>query len=177
MEARVYFDRAEVLKALKEHKMEIGGEEDGFFYTSAGGCYVVGESSEPDLAYFKITEYLDLEIHPFLAELQFSKITLFDTLSKEENLHIKQGTGREGKTLWSITYGDKKFDAPTACTTSWAYAYKSVIRIRIKGTSLDSVKACYDKIRKGEMENIWKGEDTIPSHCGLGPFPIEESQE
>jgi len=174
MEARIYFSRKAVLNRLKKNQVPIIGEEKlNFHISSYGNLKVNGDDTDNRYAYLKITEYTELEIHPFLKGLKIYKVTLYETLSKEENLHIKQGAGTEGKSRWSVNYGDERFNPPTGSLHGCSEAYRSVIRIRINGTDLQSAKDCYKKIRRGEMPAKWKGETDIPSHCGLSNIPAE----
>lgn len=179
MEARIYFRRQSVLNRLEKNNVEVKGDVKGDLYvgySSSDGCHIKGDKEEPNLAYQKITDFVDLEVHHYLKGLKIVKISLFDTLSKEENLHIKQGSGSEGKSHWSISYGDKRFTCQVSGNeyVSEAHSYISLVKIRIKSTDLQSAKACYDKIRKGEMNNTWKGELITPSHCTGANQEIED---
>ena len=168
MESRIYFNRKALLRRLEENYIGINGDKDREFNTFVIGnqCSFHSEASDPKIAYAKITDYTGLRIPRILKRLKVIEVTLFEILLKEENLHINQGSGKEGKSQWTISYGDDMFNPPND-GPNWSEAYRSVIRIRVRGISIHSVQDCYNKIRKGETNNEWKGNGHKPSHCGL----------
>jgi len=172
MEARIYFNKQAVLRRLEKAgvlKKEEGKKESGYNYTNLGNTTVIREDKEPDLAYVKANDVIDLEIHRIFKGLKIVNVTIFDTLLKEENQHIKQGTDSMGRATYSVTYTDEKFDIPTASQYGCAYAFRSLIKVRVRSTNLQSAVDCYKSIREGKSSENWKGSNGIPSHCGLSP--------
>ena len=165
MEARIYFRTSSVRNRLE--KSGYGLCDENLRESYLDKHFEFHHDLNSNLVYTKITEFHDLKVPVLCKGLKVVKVTVFDTLNKEENHHIKQGQGSEGKSRWNISFGDEKFEIPTANEYNTTYAYKSIIRIRIHGTDIQSAKACYDKIRQGKLGGNWKGEGFPPSHCGL----------
>ncbi|MFA6184316.1 MAG: hypothetical protein WC682_04410 [Parcubacteria group bacterium] len=169
MEARIYFNKKSALRRMVKAGILNEGEgekESGYNYTSLGVATVIRENGNPEV-YVKFNDMVNLEVHRIFKGLKILKVTIYDTILKEENHHIKQGTDSMGKAVYSVTYADKKFEVPTACIHSSAYAYRSVITIRVGSVNIQSAVDCYKKIREGQSSEKWKGDNGIPSHCGL----------
>lgn len=172
MEARIYFNRQAVLRRLEKAgllKKGGGKVETGYNYTQLGNTTVIREDKEPYLAYVKVNDIIDLDIHRIFKGLKIVNVSIFDTLLKEENQHIKQGADSMGRATYSVTYTDEKFDIPTASQYGSAYAFRSLIKVRVRSTNLQSAVDCYKSIREGKSSENWKGNACIPSHCGLPP--------
>ena len=172
MEARIYLNRRAVLRRLEKAgllKKEADKEETGYSFTQLGSATVIREDKEPDLAYVKVNDIIDLEIHRIFKGLKLVNVSIFDTLLKEENQHIKQGAGTMGRATYSVTFTDEKFEIPTVNQFGYAYAFRSLIKVRVRSTNLQSAVDCYKSIREGESSENWKGNACIPSHCGLPP--------
>jgi hypothetical protein len=169
MQARIYFNRSSVLRRMEKKGILEKGEdekESGYQYTEIGSVKIIREKGSPE-AYIKVNDIINLEVHRIFKGLKIINVTIFDTLLKEENQHIKQGTDSMGRATYSTTYIDEKFQAPTASQHQPAYGYRSVIKIRVRSTNLQSAIDCYKNIREGESSDNWKGDSGIPSHCGL----------
>ena len=169
MEARIYFKRKSAIRRLDKAriKFDIDPKTDEFSFR-LGDVRIKSDEAEKDLAYAAFTSLLNLRIPRIFNGLSVNKVTIYDTLLKEENSHIKQGKGKEGKAHWMISYGDDKFNPPINSSSIFSpEAFRSVIRIRIHGKNIDSCESCYDKIRRGDVRFTWKGDIEIPSHCGV----------
>lgn len=162
MEARIYF-RLKSVQARVEKANLLRNHLESYLDKSAE--FIVDKLS--NLVYIKVYEYHELDIPVLCKGLKIVKIVIFDTLNKEENNHIPQGQGKEGKTKWTVYFDSEEFEIPNNNPYNSTYAYKSLIKIRIYGTNVQSVKSCYNKIRKGDIDNCWKGASYAPSHCGL----------
>lgn len=163
MEIRVYFKEEELRACLKKTGL----------YTEDPKPYYHGmffEDREGHPPYLKLNEIINLGSLPSVVkEVGIVGISLYETISLEQNLHIKQGIGKEGSTHYRVWFDEEKYSVSNSENDHIAFAYRAVIKIRIKGNKTQSVEQAYQKIRAGESDGSYKGEAVVPKHCIVTP--------
>ncbi|MCI5108334.1 MAG: hypothetical protein MRY49_00615 [Candidatus Pacebacteria bacterium] len=142
MKINVYFRKASVHRRLEKGNIpmfspDIG--DDPWRYGSWGPFFVLEKGD--DVAYCSLkTPFSEL---PALAQgLKPVRITLHTSIPFSKNRHIRAGHGAFGNSEWSIDVASGAKDV-----------YR--VYIDIKGTNLQSVITCYEKIRAGQIGGTW----------------------
>lgn len=127
---------------------------------------------DPSLAYVELKSLID-PLPGLVKGLKIQRISLHDMLPLEQNPHISQAQGKFGESRYEVSRGIEKYTGQVGQFSS-TDAFRAVVRIKIRGNNLQSVMDCYDKIRKGEHADEWKGSAEILPYCSRQTPPSDE---
>ncbi len=157
MELRAYYKKADVKQKLEEASIKPSNHasDDNPFQYRWGGF--TQDDNDPELVYCTLRSAIE-QLPTIIKGTEPEKVSLHAKLAAEQNQHIKQGSGKEGKSSWEIEFGSEKF-APSCGHKNFCMceAFRAVINIWIYGSSIQSVLDCYDRIRQGKLGGEWQG--------------------
>jgi len=150
MEIRVYYKKEKVKKALERAHVDEGMQGEKFDRIFGWGGFTK-DKEFPELVYHSLNSTVNTS-PSVVKDLEPVEVSLHDLLPPHKNPHIKQGSGQDEQNRFEVTHTTRREYGGE----QYGHRQFPTISIWIKGTDLQQVLSCYDKIRKGELGGSWE---------------------